>query len=76
MFALGADLKAHKVNYNNNPVLKWAMTNVSIDADKNGNIQPTKPTNPRLKIDPFASMLNAYVVKERHLEEYKNMIGD
>ncbi|MDR1003074.1 MAG: terminase large subunit, partial [Oscillospiraceae bacterium] len=30
MQMLGADLKAHKVIYNNNPVLKWCLTNTGI----------------------------------------------
>ena len=76
MMSLGADLEAHKIIYNNNPVLKWCMTNVAIDKDKNGNIQPIKSTNSRQRIDGFAALLDAYVARERHLEEYKNLVGD
>src|SRR5690625_4642939 len=74
MKSLGADLENNRIVYNNNPILKWCLSNVSYDEDKNGNIQPVKGTNPRKRIDGFASLLDAYVVLERHLEEYKSMI--
>ena len=42
MQMLGADLQAHKVNYNNNPILKWCLTNTGVQTDRNGNIVPIK----------------------------------
>lgn len=74
MKSLGADLASKRIIYNNNPILKWCLTNVSVDVDKNGNIQPMKTTNSRKRIDGFASLLDAYVVLERHLEDYKAFI--
>lgn len=74
MKSLGADLAAKKINYNNSPILKWNLSNVSVDIDKNDNIQPTKGSNQRKRIDGFAGLLNAYVVLERHYEDYINMI--
>lgn len=71
---LGADLEAKKINYNNNPILKWCMSNVAIETDKNLNIQPCKTKNQRRRIDGFASLLDAYVALERHLEDYYNLI--
>lgn len=69
---LGADLAAKKIIYDNNPILKWCLTNTAVDIDKNGNIQPLK-INQRRRIDGTASLLDAYVALERHLEEYHNM---
>lgn len=74
MKSLGADLEAKKINYNNNPILKWCLSNTSVDIDKNDNIQPVKTSNSRRRIDGTASLLNAYVVLERHYEDYINMI--
>jgi phage terminase large subunit-like protein len=71
---LGADLDAKRVNYNNNPVTKWCLSNVAIEMDKNLNIQPCKTHNQRRRIDGLAALLDAYVVLERHYEEYQNMI--
>lgn len=70
MKAIAAELEAKNIVYNNNPILKWCMTNVNVDIDRNGNIQPAKGRNQRQRIDGFASLLNAYVVYLNHLEEY------
>ena len=72
MKSLAAELEAKNIIYNNNPILKWCMSNVNVDIDRNGNIQPAKGRNPRLRIDGFASMLNAYVVYLNHLDEYNS----
>lgn len=74
MKALGADLESKRINYNNNPILKWCLSNTAIETDKNLNIQPCKTSNQRRRIDGLASLLNAYVVLERHYEDYINLI--
>jgi phage terminase large subunit-like protein len=75
MKLLGADLKAKLVNYNNNPIDKWCLSNTAVDIDqKNQTIQPHKGKNQRRRIDGTAALLNAYVALERHREEYMNMI--
>ena len=74
MKALGAELEAKLINYDNNPILKWCMANVEIDVDRNGNIQPTKSIHAKKRIDGFASMLDAYVEYERNQEDYHNVI--
>ena len=71
---MGADLGIKRINYNNNPILKWCLSNTAIETDKNLNIQPCKTHNQRRRIDGAASLLDAYVCLERHLENYLNMI--
>lgn len=71
---LAAELEAKHIIYNNNPVLKWCMANVAVDIDKNGNMQPMKQRNKRLRIDGFASLLDAYVAYERNQEDYTSML--
>ena len=51
MQMLGAALQAHKVIYNNNPVLKWCLTNTGVQTDRNGNIVPIKNQSPKQRID-------------------------
>ena len=70
---LGADLKSKLVNYNNNPIDKWCLSNTSTDTDRNGNIQPDK-SKKRLRIDGTAALLDAYVVLELKKNDYINMI--
>jgi phage terminase large subunit-like protein len=76
MKSLGADLSKKIVIYNNNPILKWCLTNTSVDVDKNDNIQPAKVNEGRTtrRIDGVASLLDAYVIRDRYLEEYKSIM--
>ena len=71
---LGADLQAKKINYNNNPILKWCLTNTGIEEDRNGNITPVKNNNARQRIDGTASLLDAYVGLYEHYTEYLNAL--
>lgn len=71
---LGADLESKVINYNNNPILKWCLSNTAVDIDKNDNIQPIKTSNQRRRIDGLASLLDAYVQYERVKEEYESVI--
>lgn len=74
MQMLGTDLQAHKVNYNNNPILKWCLTNTSIQTDRNGNIVPVKNRSPRQRIDGTAALLDCYVGLYEHYNEYTEAI--
>ncbi len=69
-----ADLEAKRINYDNNPILKWNLSNAAIDVDKNDNIQLIKTSNQRRRIDGVASLLDAYIAFERHYEDYMNLI--
>ena len=70
MQQLGADLKAKKINYNNNPILKWCLTNTGVQEDRNGNIVPIKNQAAKQRIDGLASMLDSYVGLYEHYEEF------
>lgn len=70
MQQLGADLKSKKINYNNNPILKWCLTNTGVYEDRNGNIVPIKNQSAKQRIDGVASMLDAYVGLYEHYEEF------
>ena len=71
---LGADLQAKKVIYNNNPVLKWCLTNTGIQEDRNGNIVPVKNSNAKRRIDGTASLLDAYVGLYEKYNEFMNAL--
>ena len=74
MQKLGADLQKKLVNYNNNPLLKWCITNTGIQTDRNGNIVPVKATSAKYRIDGLASLLDAYVGLCDHYNEYLEAI--
>ncbi|TBL14534.1 terminase large subunit [Bacillus paranthracis] len=74
MKLLGADLESKLVNYNNNAIDKWCLSNTAIAIDNNLNIQPNKTKNQRRRIDGTAALLNAYVVLQEKRNDYLNMI--
>jgi phage terminase large subunit-like protein len=74
MQMLGADLQAHKVLYNNNPVLKWCLTNTGVQTDRNGNIVPIKNQSPKQRIDGTAALLDCYVGLYEHYNEFTSAI--
>lgn len=72
MKELGCTLQDHKINYNNNPILRWCLANTGVKSlNKDGieSIQPVKIQKDR-RIDGMVSLLNAYVGFVRHREEY------
>lgn len=74
MKELAADLAAKKINYGNNPVLKWCLTNTSVKRDENDNIRPVKGQSSRQRIDGAVSLLIAYTVLFNNLQDYLNII--
>lgn len=74
MQKLGADLQKKLVNYNNNPLLKWCLTNTGVQTDRNGNIVPIKAQSAKYRIDGLASLLDAYVGLCDHYNEYLEAI--
>ena len=72
MKELGCALQEHKVNYNNNPILRWCLANTGVKAlNKDGieTIQPVKLQHDR-RIDGMVSLLNAWVGYVKHMDEY------
>ncbi len=74
MKQLKADLIDKKINYNNNPILKWCLSNLSIKSDENENIRPVK-NNERARIDGAVSLIDAYVIYYNKMQEYLEYIG-
>lgn len=74
MKLLGADLKEKKINYNQNPVLEWCLTNTAIKMDENENIRPVKGLSQKMRIDGAVSLIIAYVVLQENYQDYMNMI--
>jgi phage terminase large subunit-like protein len=71
MKELAADLMAKRINYNDNPILKWCLTNTSVKHDENDNIRPVKGQKSRQRIDGAVSLLIAYTVLFRHMDDYR-----
>lgn len=70
MKQLEADLIEKKVNYNNNPVLKWCLCNTAVKRDDNDNIRPVKGQRQRARIDGTVSLIIAYCVLFDKMNDY------
>ena len=73
MQMLGADLQAKRVIYQNNPILKWCMTNCGVEETKDGGILPKKANRQIDKIDGVASLLTAYACLHIHYDEFSKL---
>ena len=74
MREMGAAFGAHIVNYNNNPILKWCLSNTAVKKSGLNNITPDKITDKR-RIDGAVSLLNAWVVYVRDYDNYMYFVG-
>lgn len=75
MKMLKADLAGKLINYNNDPALKWCLTNTSVEVDKNENIRPLK-NNQRQRIDLAVALLIAYTVYQNNQADYSALTGE
>ena len=73
MKMLASELESKKINYNNNQLLKWCLTNTQVEVDKNDNIRPVKGRNNKQRIDGTVSLIDAYVVYQKHYDDFMNL---
>lgn len=74
MREMGAALDDKTVNYNNNPMLAWCLSNTAQKKSGLNNIQPVKITEKR-RIDGMVSLLNAWVLYVKYYEDYMYNVG-
>lgn len=74
MREMGAALTDKIVNYNNNPMLVWCLSNTAVKKSGLNNIQPIKITEKR-RIDGAVSLLNAWVIYVKYFDDYMYYVG-
>lgn len=74
MREMGAALTDKKVNYNDNPILRWCLSNTGVKKSGLNNIQPVK-INERRRIDGMVSLLNAWVIYVKYFDDYIYNVG-
>jgi phage terminase large subunit-like protein len=74
MKRLGGMLEEHKIIYNNNPILRWCLTNTGVKTTNRDGIQSIQPvkTSATKRIDGMVSLLNAFVGYCNHEDEINN----
>lgn len=73
---MGQLFKAHKINYDNNPVLLWNLTNAGVEVSRNNTIALVKAGQPRQRIDGVAALMDAFVVYYDHAGEFLQLCGE
>lgn len=75
MKLLEADLKSNLVNYNQNPIDIWCLSNTSVKNDNLGRIMPVKVQDMRnRRIDGAVTMIIAYATFDRFRKEYLEIV--
>ena len=74
MREMGAALADKIVNYNNNPILLWCLSNTAVKKSGLNNIQPVKITDKR-RIDGAVSLLNAWVIYVKYYDDFMYNVG-
>lgn len=75
MKEMGSVLAAHGINYNNNPIFKWCLSNTAVKTVGTlESIEPVKIQRKR-RIDGMVSALNAYVIYVKYRNDYLNLVG-
>jgi phage terminase large subunit-like protein len=75
MKQMEADLKNNLLVYDNNPILKWCLSNTQAKVDLNGNIQPSKLNSKYKRIDGTVALIIAYAVLNRFKIDFENMVN-
>ena len=75
MKELGAMLSDKMINYNNNPMLKWCLSNIGVKTS--GTVESIKHVKiqQNRRIDGMVSLLNAYTIYVKYREDYLNLVG-
>ncbi len=68
-----AEFQAGNIVYQNNPVLKWMLMNLSVKRDVNDNIQPVKNGSPLKRIDGAVALIMAYKGLCDNYDSYINL---
>lgn len=74
MREMGAAFIDKLVNYNNNPILAWCLSNTAVKKSGVNNIQPVKITEKR-RIDGMVSLLNAWVIYVKFFNDFMYCVG-
>ena len=68
MCEMGAALTDKIVNYNNNPILLWCLSNTAVKKSGLNNIQPVK-RNEKRRRDGAVALLNAGVICVKYVDD-------
>lgn len=69
------DLRSHLVNYNENPIDMWCLSNAAVEVDGTGACQAVKmPGQPARRIDGAVTLIILYEMYRRYRSELAKMV--
>lgn len=72
-----ADLKSQYINYENDPIDKWCLSNCCCKVDDVGNIQPVKvPGQASKRIDGAVTFIGLYELFRRYRSDYMSLVKE
>ncbi|MBO7735945.1 MAG: terminase large subunit [Methanobrevibacter sp.] len=71
-----AELKSKNINYRNNEIDRWNLSNCCCEVDNVGNIQPVKSRTQKSKrIDGAVTLIMAFEMYRRYRSDYQTLIN-
>ena len=71
-----AELKSRSINFNNNKMDRWCLSNCCCKVDNVGDIQPVKiPGQNSKRIDGALTFIMLYEIYRRYKSDYRTLIG-
>lgn len=72
-----ADLKSQYINYENDPIDKWCLSNCCCKVDNVGNIQPVKvPGQKSKRIDGAVTFIGLYEMFRRYRSDFMSLVKE
>lgn len=72
--SMKTELANKNINFNNNQLMRWCLSNLMVTQDTNGNLNTIKNRNSSIRDDAAMSLLDALTVYYDNLADYTNLI--
>lgn len=73
--SMKTELQNKNINFNNNQLLRWCLSNLMVVQDSNGNLNTVKNRNASIRDDAAMALLDALTVYYDMMGEYDNLIS-
>ena len=73
--SMKTELQNKNINFNNNQLLRWCLSNLMVIQDSNGNLNTVKNRNSSIRDDAAMALLDALTVYYDTMGEYDNLIS-
>ena len=69
-----AEFQHHHINYQNNQLMKWCLSNLMVERDNQGNYDTKKNRSDNLRDDAACALMDAMVAYYLTVDKYTHMI--